>query len=108
MRDLARSTFLRETFVRAIEHGLVEVVALWRRDLEVDAESRVRDHHLVENVVRVSDPRDRESLERREVGREGLSHFEERLEVGEDLGRVVQVRERVDDGNGRVGGESLS
>lgn len=96
-----------DTSVRTLKNLRVKVVALGRRDLKVDAHARVGHHHFVEDVVRVSDPGDRETLKGGEVGGEGGADLEEGLEVGKDLGRVVEVGEGVDNGDRRVLGEGL-
>jgi hypothetical protein len=105
--DLALSSLRLDPSVRPLQNFRVKVVALRRCNLKVDSHSRVSDHHLVEDVIRVTDPGDGETFEGREVGGEGGADFEEGLEVGEDLGRVVEVGQGVDDGDGGVLGEGL-
>lgn len=58
---------------------------------EVDAETRIRDKHVVEDVVGVSDPSYFEACEGGEVGRGGRRgvDLEHGLEVGKDLGWMV-------------------
>ena len=56
------------------------------------------------DIVPVADPRD---LESPQVTRRPTKVCAQRLQVGQDLQRVVLVRERVDHGHGRLSRELL-
>lgn len=88
MHNLPRTSLLLESLPRTLHDDRIQCVADGSRDLEVDSETRVGHDHLVQDVVRVADPRNGESLERGEGRRRRLG-LEERLDVGEDLCRVV-------------------
>lgn len=105
--DLALPALSLDSRVCPLKHLRVQVVPLRRRDLQVYTEAGVGNHHLVEDVVRVADPGDGQAFEGGEVVGEGSADFEEGLQVGKDLGGVVEVGEGVDDGNGGVLGEGL-
>lgn len=107
MKDLARSSLLLQSQSRPLHHFRIQLVPLWRSDLKVDPQPRVGDDHLVKDVVRVADPGDRKTGKGGERVGEGSADFEEGLNVGEDLGGVVEVREGVDDGDRGVGSERL-
>ena len=116
--------------IHVVPHARVNlVVALGGSDRHGGTQTRVRDQHVVKNVVHVSDPdnllalngfKGRDSagnvLEDRRVGTfsrnvwkliVGVVHLVDSQEVGEDLGWVPKGRKGVDDGHWRMFDEGL-
>jgi hypothetical protein len=55
---LAVAALLRDALFRRVEDPLVQVVPFGRGDVEVDAQAIKGDDHVVQDVVRVTDPGD--------------------------------------------------
>merc|ERR1711939_7893 len=102
VQDQACGGLALDALLGTREDLAVELVALRSGDLKVDANARVGDEHLVEDVVRVADPGHCQARERAKVGREGTVELEQGLQVGKDLRWVVLVAERVDHWHARV------
>lgn len=60
------TSLLLDTLVGPIQHVLIQIVPFRSGDLQIDAEARVHDHHLVQNVVAVANPSDGATLQCRE------------------------------------------
>lgn len=90
-----------------VQDPLLQRIPLRRRDAKVHAQARVRNDHVVEDVVAVTDPGNRQAVQRGEKPAVREERLEQRHEVGQDLGGVVERRERIDDGHGRVLCEQL-
>lgn len=90
MNNSSRRALGRHPCVGPCQYSRIQGIPNWRGNYQVNPQTRICDHHFIENVVGIANPGDYESGQPLQRGRVGCAQFDKGLQVGENLRGVVQ------------------